>query len=177
MRHLLANIMTYVIATLLFLGAAAFAWVRTEQFTIAREPGVVIRYSPGDTIFQWQQLGEASFRRNCSNCHGRAGGGWDQYPAVDLAAEMLADPEGRDYLIDLHLYGLTSQRWGAPMPPMGHMHDVEMAAVINYIATAFGNAHPGDLLLPEDIRARRGLGLSPADVERRGRPVGAPVQR
>jgi mono/diheme cytochrome c family protein len=177
MRHFLANILTYAIAAFLFLGAAAFAWMRTAQLTIITEPDVVVRYAPGDASFQWQDLGAGSYRRNCANCHGRAGGGWDEYPAVDLAGEMLRTPDGREYLIDLHLYGLTSNRWGAPMPPMRHIHDVELAAVINYIATRFGNAPGEDLLVPDDVAARRGLGLSPAAVERRGRPVAAPVQR
>jgi mono/diheme cytochrome c family protein len=166
MRHFIANIMIYVIGGLLFLGAATFAWMRSEQLTITTESAVLARWVPGDAEFHWHDLGEASYRRNCANCHMQDGSGWDQYPGLDEAGDMLRTGAGRQHLIDLHIYGLTSDRWGAPMPPMGHIRDVEMAAVINYIATAFGSGSDADLLVPDDVAARRGLGLSPADVNR-----------
>ncbi|HSJ26137.1 MAG TPA: cytochrome c [Longimicrobiales bacterium] len=173
MRHILANIMTYAVAVLLFSGAAAFAWMRSAQLTIAGEESIIARYQPAEALtFEWHDLGRASYQRNCMNCHRSDGSGWDQYPPVTNAAEFLASPQGRDYLIDLHVYGLTSSRWRAPMPPMGHILDVELAAVINWIATEFGAAADSDLLVPADVAARRGLGLSPAAVETRRPPVG-----
>lgn len=164
MRHFLANILTYAIALLLFLGAAGFAWVRSAQFLLTDEASVLAQYQPEpDEEFRWRPLGRSGYERNCSNCHGADGQGWDQYPPLHTAAAWLELPGGRDYLIDLHLYGLSSPRWGAPMPPMGHIHDVELAAVINYTVQAFAPepVDPRLLLQPGDIAERRGLALSP----------------
>jgi mono/diheme cytochrome c family protein len=171
MRHFLANIMTYAIAAALVLGAAAFAWMRTAQLALVTETDVIARYAPAPAgEFRWHELGRISYERNCANCHGTAGQGWDEYPALEPAAALLAMPGGREYLMDLHLYGLTSDRWGAPMPRMPHLHDVELAALLNYIVTEFGAAHDERLYVPQDVAERRGLRLSPRDVNR-SRPV------
>jgi mono/diheme cytochrome c family protein len=169
MRHLLANIVTYAVAALLFIGAAAFAWMRSAQLALTTEAGIVIGYEPAaDTTFQWHALGEQSYARNCSNCHRADGSGWDQYPSLEAVGAMFAAPGGRDYLIDLHLYGLTSPRWRAPMPRMAHVHDVELAAVLNYILTEFGAVPHGDwLYLPRQVAARRGQPLRPQTVDQR----------
>jgi mono/diheme cytochrome c family protein len=167
MRHVLANILTYAIAALLFIGAAMFAWMRSGQVMITTEATLLAGYQTAEPhVFRWHELGRSSYARNCANCHGGDGTGWDQYPPLHRSGAMLETDRGRDHLIDLHLYGLTSDRWGAPMPPMGHIRDVELAAVINYIASTFGDAGDDRLLVPAAIEARRGLRRSPADVER-----------
>lgn len=169
MRHFLANIVTYTIAALLFIGSAAFAWMRSSQLLLVNETAVVEQYAPPDDLgFRWRGLGEASYASNCSNCHRGDGSGWDEYPGLQPTGAMLALPGGRDYLIDLMLYGLASERWGAPMPRMPHIHDVEMAAVINYMLEAFGGIELGDdAILPAEVAARRGRQLGPRDVDRR----------
>jgi mono/diheme cytochrome c family protein len=165
MRHLLANIITYTIAALLFIGAAAFAWMRSEQLTLTTEPVVLARYVPAaaDTggldaaaaAFRWQELGARGYQRNCRACHGADGQGWDQYPPVAQAVASLADAGGREHLIDVMLHGLDTDRWGAPMPRMRHMQDVEIAAVLNYIAVAFMGAPLEPVLMPGEVSARR----------------------
>jgi mono/diheme cytochrome c family protein len=174
MRHFLGNLATYAIAIFLLAGAAVFASVRSAQIVITDETAVLARYQPEPgAVFRWEALGGGSYKRNCMNCHAEDGAGWDQYPGLAPSAALFSAPGGREYMIDLHLYGLTSERWRAPMPPMVHLHDVEMAAVINYVITRFGDRSrltDADLLRPEDIAARRGAGLSPHDVERR-RPI------
>jgi mono/diheme cytochrome c family protein len=177
MRHFLANILTYAIAALLFVGAAAFAWMRSSQLMLTTEPAVLAQYEPAEPGFRWQELGRDSYQRNCVNCHRSDGSGWDQYPPLAPIASEAGTDAGRDYLIDLHLYGLTSPRWGAPMPSMAHIHDVELAAVINYIITAFGpqvDEAGATLLTPADIAARRGRDLSPRDVDATRPPLGPP---
>jgi mono/diheme cytochrome c family protein len=166
MRHLVANIITYSIAALLFIGAAAFAWMRSTQLILSDEYAVLARYEPADTAtFAWQRPGESGYVRNCSNCHGVAGQGWDQYPPIAAGAAALEPGDGRSHLIDVMLYGLTSPRFGAPMPPMGHMQDVEIAAVLNYIGAEFLDASFEPEVRPAEVAARRGRGLRPADVE------------
>ncbi len=176
MRHFLANIAIYTIAVLLILGATVFAWVRSQQVVLTSERTVLARFEPTpEHEFLWPQLGPASYERNCMNCHLESGRGWDQYPGVGHTAALFGGPGGREYLIDIHLYGLTSDRWRVPMPPMRHMADVELAAVLNYLLTSFGNERvlPPDapLYLPTDIMARRGLRLSSAEVNEYRPPV------
>ncbi len=178
MRHFLANITIYLIVLFLFGAAALFGWARSAQWVVTTEPNILAQFAPVPTPdFLWPGLGESAYRRNCENCHGPEGRGWDQYPGLDQAAMLFLTPDGRDYLIDVHLYGLTSGRWGAPMPPMGHLHDIELAAVINHLLTHFGNElildEEAELYQPQDIRQRRGQELSPAEVDvRRAKVVG-----
>lgn len=171
MRHLIANIATYSIALLLILGAAIFAWARSEQLTLSTERVTLQQFGPAPgNEFRWQELGGPVYERNCKNCHGAEGEGWDQYPGVGHTAALFAAPGGRDYLVDLHLYGLTSERWRAPMPPMAHLQDAALAAVLNHVLTEYGNRER----LPEGVRpytpaevaARRGQALSPGEVNR-----------
>lgn len=173
MRHFLANVATYGIAGLLVVGAALFAWARSSQLTVTDEVAVLAQYEPHPSgEFRWQDLGARSYERNCSTCHLRDGSGWDQYPPLDHTRTLAQADGGRAYVIDLHLYGLASDRWRAPMPPMGHIQDVEMAAVINHVISRFGAA-PVDadtLYGPDDIRARRGQRLTPHEVNTR-RPL------
>jgi mono/diheme cytochrome c family protein len=172
MRHFLVNLATYLIAAMIVLGAGLFAWVRSSQLVISDETRTVAYHAPtGTRGFDWQELGSGSYLRNCAACHGRSGGGWDQYPGVGHAARLLAGPGGREYLIDLHLYGLASPRWRAPMPPMGHIPDVELAAVLNHVLTGYGNEHElpagAPLFLPDEVAARRGQSLRPEEVDRK----------
>ncbi len=169
MRHVVANLATYLIATLLLLGAVAFAWGRSAQLEISTEEAVWDQYqSNEENAFPWFKAGAASYVSNCANCHGRDGRGWDQYPALEQTSRVFQAPGGRDYLIDVHLYGLTSSRWRAPMPAMGHMQDPELAAVMNHVLVSFGNKkyleNTVRFVRPQDIRARRGAKLKPHEV-------------
>ncbi len=169
MRHLLGNIALYVIALFLVCAAALFGWVRSTQIVVSDEATSLERFEPApEKKFVWAQLGEKGYMRNCVNCHGIEGKGWDQYPGLGVSASYYQSPGGRDYFVNLHLYGLTSERWGAPMPPMGHIQNTELAAIINYVVTHFGNEEiikpDTELLSPADIAQRRGRGLAPAEV-------------
>jgi mono/diheme cytochrome c family protein len=172
MRHFLANVVTYTIAFLLIAGAGLFAWMRSAQVVISNERTVLARHEPEPVrAFDWRALGERSYVSNCLSCHRRNGQGWDQYPGLGHTPRLFGAPGGREYVIDLHLYGLTSPRWRAPMPPMGHIQDVELAAVMNHVLTHFGDRRAPvpetSLYTPADVAARRGLELSPAEVNRR----------
>jgi mono/diheme cytochrome c family protein len=166
-RHLLANLITYSIAISLFIGAALFARMRSSQYTLTYQQSVLAMYEPTPGHeFEWRELGPQTYRRNCRACHASDGTGWDRYPPVVLAATWLDDEDERAFLIDLLLYGLSRRGMPVPMPPMGHMHDVEIAAVLNYIVTAFGGATTG-LFTPDEIAARRGQDYRPQDLGRR----------
>lgn len=172
MRHLLGNIATQAIAGLLLVGAVGFAWIRSAQVTVSDEATELARFEPvAAHEFFWAEVGEASYRRNCQACHLADGKGWDQYPGLGHTSRLFTAPSGREYVLDLHLFGLTSERWRAPMPPMGHMPDVDLAAAINHVLTSFGNERhlPADapFYVPADVATRRGLELSPAQVNAR----------
>lgn len=169
MRHFIANIAIYVIGSFLVVGAALFAWMRSEQLVITDEATMLAHHAPAEAhAFDWQALGEPAYVSNCMSCHGRQGEGRDEYPPIAHIGALHAAPGGRDYLIDVHLYGLASERSGVPMPPMGHMPDVAIAAVINHLLARFGmELDEADLYLPEQVAARRGARLSPYAVNER----------
>jgi mono/diheme cytochrome c family protein len=167
MRHLLANIVTYAVAMLLVVGALLFARMRSSQYALTYERVVLAQYrATNDVDFRWRELGPATYIRNCRSCHAADGRGWDQYPPLTPPAAFVQYPEGRAYLVDVHLYGLTSERWGAPMPPMGHLHDVEVAAVLNYMIEAFMGLEEFAPFTPAEVAARRGQDVRPRDVNR-----------
>lgn len=170
MRHLIANFAVYVLLALLVGGSAVFAWIRSSQFVLTREQTQMQRYGDAEAReFDWQRLGPQGYIRNCLNCHDRDGSGWDQYPGLAHTGALFRAPGGREYLIDVHLYGLSSGRWRAPMPPMGHMTDIELAAVMNYMLTEFATdpvidpSAPG-LYTPEEVQSRRNQRLRPGGV-------------
>lgn len=167
MRHILANFITYALVVGLVLGAALFAWVRSEQFVIAREVDV----EPVETVeitssaaFDWRAFGEEVYLANCQNCHTVDGSGRSMYPPVQNMAVHLDAEGGRGYLLDVTLYGLYTGTYGAPMPPMPELSDAEVAAATNYILTEFAaeNRAPdaSSLYLPRDVAERRGRALS-----------------
>ncbi|MBA3890415.1 MAG: cytochrome c [Gemmatimonadaceae bacterium] len=170
MRHVIAHTAVYVIATLLVGGAAAFGTVRSRQLVIVDEAMLLSRHEPATAHeFEWGDLGAYGYARNCANCHSPDGTGWDQYPPLRPIAVTFPAEAARAYLIDLHLYGLSSARWRAPMPRMHHVTDAELAAILNHVVVRFGGADAaGDRLFqPADIAARRGQGIGPRDVDRR----------
>ena len=99
-----------------------------------------------------EQGGAALFASVCAGCHqpnGEGAVGAGAYPALADNKEVAS----ADYLITLMLKGQGG------MPPVGEMmSDQQVADVVNYLRTHFGNAY--------------GEGVSPADVEAARRPRG-----
>lgn len=173
MRHVYANRAAYIIAALLVFASLVFAWIRSAQWVIADERALGAQFVGLERLedFDWEALGEYGYMTNCRNCHGERGEGYDAYPPLRGVGAIFAAGGGRDYLVDVHLYGLTSSRTTAPMPPFYNVPDATMAALINYTLTRWGNEaqlpEDAQLYLPRDIAARRGQGLSPWDVNAR----------
>jgi mono/diheme cytochrome c family protein len=180
MRHFLANVFTYALASLLLIGSAVFAKIRSSQLVISDEASVLASFEdvPASEA-AWRELGARTYEANCRHCHGREGRGWDQYPPVVGIDRLVATPRGRAYLIDLHLFGVASPRWRAPMPPMGHLPDVALAAVLDHVLTSFGNAMPAGAppIAIDEIAARRAAGQRSPHVVDALRPRAPTAQR
>lgn len=92
--------------------------------------------------------GEAVYRQVCQGCHmadamGAAGAG--MYPAL-AGDRKLSAPA---FPIMVTVNGLRA------MPEFGSsLNDAQIAAVVTYIRTSFGNAY-GDGVTPADVAARR----------------------
>jgi mono/diheme cytochrome c family protein len=101
-----------------------------------------------------EQGGEALFANICAACHqpdakGAVGAG--EYPSLS-ANQNLASA---GYLENL----LFNGRRG--MPPLGPMmNDQQIADVVNYVRTHFGNAY-GDTISSADVLAARPSGANP----------------
>ena len=171
MRHVLANIFTYLLIFALVAGAALFAWARSAQLVIARERQVEPPVLTGDVAppaADWFAFGRYTYQVNCQNCHTMDGSGRGMYPPVQGLTAHLAAEGGRDYLLELTLYGLYTGTYGAPMPPMPELSDAEVAAVTNYLLVQFAaeGAAPDSsrLYLTREVTALRDQELSEWDV-------------
>ncbi len=95
-----------------------------------------------------QQSGEALYKGICQDCHmpdGRGAEGAGHYPAL-AKNPKLAEP---GYPISVVTQGLKS------MPAFGDaMSDQQIADVVNYVRTHFGNTYK-DTVKPEDVKNAR----------------------
>ena len=171
MRHLLANVFTYILIIGLLLMAAGFAWVRSQQIVLGHEndgdlhlPGAEAPPSAED----WLAFGERTYRVSCQNCHTVDGSGRGMYPPIQRMTEHLTVDGGRGYLLDVTLHGLYTGTYGAPMPPMPELSDAEVAAVNNYILVRFAARGEGlqedRWYLPAEVAGRRNKEWSEWDV-------------
>lgn len=96
--------------------------------------------------------GEALFARYCASCHRTDGQGQRAVfpPLKGHAAELAATPEGRRRLIQTPLHGrqgplvVEGVRYDGLMVPVRSLRDEDLAAILNYVLSAWGN----DGLLP-----------------------------
>jgi mono/diheme cytochrome c family protein len=95
-----------------------------------------------------QQGGEALYKSICQDCHmpdGRGAEGAGRYPAL-AKNPKLAEP---GYPLSVVVSGLKS------MPAFGGaLDDQQVADVVNYIRSHFGNAYR-DTVKPEDVKTAR----------------------
>ena len=111
--------------------------------------GVASADPPVPTLSRgWQfseQTGEALYANACQACHmsnGEGAVGAGRYPS--LAKNINVGTSG--YVLSVVLQGYKA------MPPIGHlMTDAQVAAVINYVRTHFGNNYT-DVVQPSDVK-------------------------
>lgn len=125
---------------------------------------------------EWQALGAQVFAANCSTCHQANGQGFGGAfpPLAGHVPKSFAQPEGRDYLPRLVLFGLEARitvkgdAYDGVMPSWSQLDDSQIAAVLNYIFNAWGNDKllpPGfDPIKPSDVAAARKPQMTAAEV-------------
>jgi len=102
--------------------------------------------SPGPSFIE--RSGEALYASICRACHmedGRGAIGAGIYPPLAINPKL----EDRSYPVYVVLHGLKA------MPPMGKLlSDEQVAAVVNYVRTHFGNTHNDPVSIHEVSDAR-----------------------
>ena len=151
------------------LGAALF---RAADYVVAigPEPTPVTATVSADADTQaWFDTGMALWDARCYGCHAD----------VPYVSELFVADGGREYLIDLMLYGAQGEAeiFGA-VEVLRHraygdaFDDDEMSALLNLMLVAWGNdeALPPDAVFytPDEVGAARGRDVHPSEViERR----------
>jgi len=109
---------------------------------------------PGELAF-----GQEPYLRYCASCHGNQGQG--KPPTFPPMANSEWLELGNDALGLIVLYGLrgeievAGQTYRGYMPPMQHISDADIAALLTYINTTWG---PGDApMVAEEVSRLRGV--------------------
>jgi cytochrome c oxidase subunit 2 len=105
-------------------------------------------------IAELKARGEKVYAANCQVCHQAGGTGVpNAFPPL-VGSKVVLGPRADQ--IDVVLNGrkgvFTSN---SLMPPMGALSDVEIAAVITYTRTAWGNAAAEALVQPSEVKSLR----------------------
>ncbi|WP_117237428.1 c-type cytochrome [Thermus sediminis] len=129
------------------------------------------------------QADGARLYAQCAGCHQANGQGIPGAfpPLAGHMAEILAKQGGREYLIRTLLWGLQGPievrgvRYNGVMPAYNQWRDEEIAAVLNHIATAWGDDKKVQGFRPftaEEVRRLRGQRLTPQQVLEERRRLG-----
>ena len=151
-----------------------------ETASAASEPSPAEASSSGAAIPSVD--GATLYARTCAGCHQGNGQGIPGVfpPLAGHVPALLAADGGRQYLIDVVLFGLTGpitiggQSYNGMMPPQSDLSDAAVAGVLNHIASAWKNAEK----LPkgfqpytaQEVKAQRGETLNPGAVHNRRPP-------
>jgi len=113
---------------------------------LAGNPTYKPAFSTSDTFAE--RTGETLYAGICQGCHmanGQGAAGAGRYPALANDPKL----EASGYPLTMVLHGHNG------MPPVGKMmSDAQVAQVVNYIRTHFGNKYT-DAVKPEDVKALR----------------------
>jgi mono/diheme cytochrome c family protein len=121
------------------------------------------------------QSGQALYGQYCAACHQANGQGLPGAfpPLAGHVGEILAQKGGRAYLIQVVLFGLQGQirvkgqAYNGAMPAWeAQLKDDQIAAILNYLASSFGNKPPAGFkpFAPEEVKAERAKKLTPQKV-------------
>ena len=179
MRHFITNITVTIITLLLISVASLWAFVRSEQLIITTEKDFenqrfIAATEPSEE--EWMEIGEAVYTRNCAACHSAdATGQSNYYPPLWNQVRVYQAENGEDYLIQTLLYGSATGLHSAPMPPLGNLSDVQVAAVLNFMLERFSEEE-SRFITTQDVEENRNLGLSEREVGRTRPDIPAPFE-
>lgn len=137
------------------------------------------RLSPGAAATPAQPAPSASIDgaqvyNNCIGCHQANGAGISGAfpPLARHVPQILGVSGGRDWLIQATLFGLQGQitvlgnSYNGLMPAYPQLSNAEIAAVLNHIATQWGNSFPQGQqpFSAAEVQAQRGKNLSAQQV-------------
>lgn len=125
---------------------AATALVTAFSATVALADSAGATFSDGDNFSE--KTGQELYANVCQACHmdqGQGAVGAGKYPALAKNVNL----EAGGYPVYVILHGLKG------MPPVGKMmSDDQVAAVVNYVRTNFGNDYK-DAVTAEDVAGSR----------------------
>jgi mono/diheme cytochrome c family protein len=132
-----------VFASTLLFGSLAVGSASAQD---AGQPSAEPTLSP-TRVFA-EKTGEALYNNVCQACHmsgGKGATGAGFYPALASNPKL----EAAGYPLTVVLHGLKG------MPPVGKMmNDEQVAEVVNYVRTHFGNAYQ-DKVTPQEVAGAR----------------------
>jgi len=116
----------------------------------------------------------ATVYQNCAACHQPQGTGLPGAfpPLAGHVPTLLAAQGGRDYVVRVLLYGLQGpitvdgKTYNGAMPSWAHLSDAELAAVIDYVSTSWGDEFPSGQqpYTANDVEEARAKELTPQEV-------------
>ncbi|WP_152544888.1 c-type cytochrome [Deinococcus phoenicis] len=128
------------------LALTRLALLRSARFQAALSLAVLLAGGAGAA----SPDGKALFTSNCAGCHQATGRGVPgAFPALaGDVGKLLATQGGRAYIGHVVLFGLNGkisaggQTYNGVMPAFGQLKDADLAAILNYVSTSWGNKLP-----------------------------------
>ncbi|WP_027892509.1 c-type cytochrome [Calidithermus chliarophilus] len=124
----------------------------------------------------------ATIYQQCQGCHQPTGTGIPGVfpPLAGHIPEVLAAKGGREYLVQVMLYGLTGeitvkgQKYNGAMPAFAQLSDDQVAAVLNHVSTSWGNKLPQGqkAFTAAEVKAQRAKKLTSAQVNEARKKLG-----
>ena len=120
--------------------------------------------------------GSRIYATNCAACHQAGGTGMTGAfpPLAGHVPDLLKPTDGRSYVEKVLLYGLegginvNGSEYAGAMPPWNALNDDDIAAVLNYVSTAWDNGKslPAGFrpFTPDEIKALRATELTSSQV-------------
>ena len=110
------------------------------------------------------QAGQTLFETHCAACHQKNGAGLPgAFPPLAGNRALMADPQRA---LDTVLLGksgpitVNGAAFNGVMPPMGHLADAEIAQILTYVFSAWGNPGNTRFSAPQVAQRRAGSGAT-----------------